>query len=212
MDGDTVTGHEDDTDIRTNGGDVIILVPKSAAGTIGTAPDALEIDMNGGALVIQSYVPGQEPVDEIVMDTFINSKEDVTLKPTVVDGAEFHVDTEGSITGETLDVVNGGTADLDAGGSISMGDITAGGGSTVDFDAEGSVETGDITAGGGSTVDIDAGEDYTGGDLELTDGSEMDVNAGGSAAIPTATVDDSTLTAQTGAVLRDRIIELRGQG
>ena len=213
VDGDTVTGHEDDTDIRTNGGDVIILVPKSAAGTIGTALDALEIDMNGGALVIRSYVPGQEPVDEIVMDTFINSKEDVTLKPTVVDGAEFHVDTEGSITGETLDVVNGGTADLDADGSISMGDITADGGSTVDFDAEGSVETGDITAGGGSTVDIDAGEDYTGGDLELTDGSEMDINAGGSASIPTATVDDSTLTAQTGDDFRfERITGVSGDG
>ena len=254
VDGDTVTGHEDDTDIRTNGGDVIILVPKSAAGTIGTALDALEINMNGGALVIRSYVPGQEPVDEIVMDTFINSKEDVTLKPTVVDGAEFHVDTEGSITGETLDVVNGGTADLDADGSISMGDVTADGGSTVDFDAgenastgdleltdgsemditaggsagtgdvsvsdsrltidaEGPVETGDITAGDGSTVDIDAGEDYTGGDLELTDGSEMDINAGGSASIPTATVDDSTLTAQTGDDFRfERITGVSGDG
>ncbi|MEE0756887.1 hypothetical protein [Allofournierella sp.] len=234
VDGDTVTGHEDDTDIRTNGGNVIILVPKSAAGTIGTALDALEIDMNGGALVIQSYTEGQQPVDEIVVDTFISSSEDVTLQPTVVDGAEFHVDTTGSITGETLDVVNGGTADLNAGGSISMGDITADGGSTVDFDAEGSVETGDITADGGSTVDfdaegsvetgditagdgstvdIDADEDYTGGDLELTDGSEMDVTAGGSASIPTATVDDSTLTAQTGDDFRfKRITGVSGDG
>ena len=131
----------------------------------------------------------------------------------MVDGAEFHVDTEGSITGEALDVVNGGTADLDADGSISMGDITADGGSTVDFDAEGSVETGDITAGDGSTVDIDAGEDYTGGDLELTDGSKMDVTAGGSAAIPTATVDDSTLNAQTGDDFRfEHITGVSGDG
>lgn len=99
---------------------MIILVPKSAAGTIGTDLDALEIDTNGGLLLIQSYVPGQEPVTEIVMDTFINSTQDITLEPTVVNGAEFHVDTDGSITGETLDVINGGEADLTADDSISM--------------------------------------------------------------------------------------------
>ena len=56
VDGDAATGHADDIDIRTNGGDVIILVPKSADGTIGMDLDALEIDTNGGLLLIQSYV------------------------------------------------------------------------------------------------------------------------------------------------------------
>ncbi|MEI3101580.1 MAG: hypothetical protein V8T45_07260 [Oscillospiraceae bacterium] len=184
---------EDDMDIRTNNGDVIIY--SHSSGSIGTPGDPLEISTGTGELIFRN-LEGQEVLST---DTYISSSEDVTLHPDiVVDGIVLDVDAGGSIFGGNMTVINDGTADLDAGKDIEFtGNISSENG-TVDLDAGGSIDTGNVSGAEGSnvtmdaetgnittgdvdftesTLDLDAGESIKTGDVTVTEGSDVDMNA-----------------------------------
>ncbi len=238
VDGDTAMGLTDATNIRTNGGDMIVLVPEGAQGTVGTGLDALEMELDGGRLVFRTY--GQiATVDTLTVDTYIHSDGDFVLNPTVVDGVILQVTATGSITGNTTDpengftlqVIHGGTASLTADGNITLlGDVIASdasriilesvtgdylgddirltGGSDMTVTAGANAATGNITSTG-STLTIEAGQNYTGRDLRLTEGARMELVTGEDAAIHTALVSESALIATSGGDFRFERIDGR---
>ncbi len=141
-DGDELLGQldpdvytEDDMDIRTNNGDVIIY--SHSSGSIGTADDPLEISTGTGELIFLNL----EGEKVLSTDTYISSEEDITLDPDiVVDNVTLDVDSGKNIYGTELDAINGGVIDLDAGDDIRFKRISSSDGSgTIDLDAKGVV-------------------------------------------------------------------------